>query len=62
MPKTKKEDDLTKKSSSTKKSTTKKTATKTTVKKTATKLKVSVVGCGGRGTGAEHNTQQKLGL
>ena len=37
MPKTKKEDDLTKKSSSTKKSTTKKTATKTTAKKTATK-------------------------
>ena len=37
MPKTKKEDDLTKKSSSTKKSTTKKTATKTAAKKTATK-------------------------
>ena len=37
MPKTKKEDDLTKKSSSTKKSTTKKTATKTTAKKTAAK-------------------------
>ena len=37
MPKNKKEDDLTKKSSSTKKSTTKKTATKTAAKKTATK-------------------------
>ena len=40
MPKSKKEDDSTKKSSQTKKSPSKKTATKTAVKKTATKTAV----------------------